>query len=51
MARSRGGPYEVTEDMGGMMTELNRVTNSAEIRRLVRRWARSLREGLESFGD
>lgn len=42
---------DAAEDMGGMMTESNRVTNSAEVRRLVRRWARSLREGLEGFSD
>ncbi len=38
------------EDMGGW-SESNRVTNTAEVRRLVRRWGRSLREGLEGFGN
>lgn len=35
-------------DMSGMLMESNRVTNLAEIRRLVQRWARALREGLEN---
>ena len=38
------------EDMGGW-SKSNRVTNTAEVRRLVRRWGRSLREGLEGFGN
>ena len=38
------------EDMGGW-SESNRVTNTAEVRRLVRRWGRSLREGLEGFAN
>lgn len=41
---------DAAEDMGGW-SESNRVTNTAEVRRLVRRWARSLREGLEGFGN
>ena len=39
------------EQMGGMMTESNRVTNAAEVRRLVRFWGRRLREGLDGFGQ
>ena len=39
------------EQMGGMMTESNRVTNTAEVRRLVRFWGRRLREGLDGFGQ
>jgi len=35
------------ESMPGMLTESNRVTNTAEVRRVVRRWATALREGLE----
>jgi hypothetical protein len=37
------------EQAGGMMFESNRVTNAAEVRRLVRFWARRLREGLDGF--
>lgn len=36
-------------EQAGVLLESNRVTNRAEIRRLVQRWARSLREGLEGF--
>ena len=39
------------EDLSGGWTESNRVTNTAEVRRLVRRWGRSLREGLEGFAN
>jgi len=39
------------EQMGGMMIESNRVTNAAEVRRLVRFWATRLREGLDGFGQ
>ena len=38
------------EDMGGF-TNSNRVTNRSEVRRLVQRWARALREGLEGFAS
>jgi hypothetical protein len=37
------------EDAAGMGTRSNRVTNSAEFRRLARAWARILREGLDRF--
>ena len=37
------------EQPGGMLQESNRVRNAAEVRRLARSWARSLREGLEGF--
>jgi hypothetical protein len=36
------------EDSSGML-EANRVTNAAEVRRLVSRWARALRTNLEQF--
>lgn len=39
---------DAAEDMSGTFIESNRVTNRAEVRRLVRRWARSLRESLET---
>jgi len=37
------------ERPGGQMMESNRVTNTAEVRRLVRMWAVRLREGLDGF--
>lgn len=37
------------ERMGGTLQESNRVTNAAEVRRLVRFWARRLREALDGF--
>lgn len=36
---------------GGQMMESNRVTNTAEVRRLVRMWAVRLREGLDGFAE
>ncbi len=39
------------ERMGGTMMESNRVTNAAEVRRLVRFWGRRLREGLDGFAQ
>jgi len=33
------------------MFNSNRVTNTAEVRRLVKGWARALREGLEAFAN
>lgn len=40
---------EAAEDMSGMF-ESNRVTNTSEVRRLVSRWGRALRERLDEFG-
>ncbi|MGI9272293.1 MAG: DUF3313 family protein [Woeseiaceae bacterium] len=37
------------EDIGGSFTVSNRVTNSAEVRRLARHWATGLRQGLDRF--
>jgi hypothetical protein len=37
------------EDFGGTLMESNRATNSAELRRLARHWATTLREGLDRF--
>jgi hypothetical protein len=37
------------EDMGGYLQESNRVTNTQEVRRLIRFWATRLREGLDGF--
>ena len=39
---------DAADDMSGSFMESNRVTNRAEVRRLARRWATSLREGLET---
>lgn len=39
------------EPVGGTFTDSNRVTNAAEVRRLIRFWARRLREGLDGFGQ
>jgi len=39
------------EQIGGTMIESNRVTNTAEVRRLVRFWGRRLRESLDGFGQ
>ncbi len=39
------------ETVGGTFTRSNSVTNSAEARRLIRRWATRLREGLDGFGQ
>ena len=38
------------EQTGGFMSSSNRVTNTAEVRRLARTWARMLRERLDEFG-
>jgi hypothetical protein len=40
---------DLAEDMSGMMSESNRVTNTAEVRRLIRGWMSTLRERLDSF--
>jgi hypothetical protein len=37
------------EQISGSMMQSNRVTNSAEVRRLIRFWATRLREGLDGF--
>jgi hypothetical protein len=39
------------EPVGGTFTDSNRVTNAAEVRRLIRYWARRLREGLDGFAQ
>jgi hypothetical protein len=39
------------ERQSGVMTNSNRVTNSAEVRRLIRFWARRLRDGLDGFSE
>ena len=37
------------EPIGGTFTDSNRVTNAAELRRLIRYWAQRLRESLDGF--
>jgi hypothetical protein len=39
------------ESIGNTMIEANRVTNAAEVRRLVRFWARGLRQALDGFAN
>jgi hypothetical protein len=39
------------EPVGGTFIESNRVTNAAEVRRLIRFWGTRLREGLDGFGQ
>ena len=46
---ARAVDRRAAERAGGMMFESNRVTNAAEVRRLVRFWAGRLREGLDGF--
>jgi len=48
---ARGIDRRAAENTGSFMVESNRVTNAAEVRRVVRRWAQSLRAGLEGFGN
>jgi hypothetical protein len=39
----------VAEDIGAGLQRSNRTMNTAEVRRLVRRWASALRERLDEF--
>ena len=39
------------ERQSGVMTNSNRVINASEVRRLVRFWAKRLREGLDGFSE
>jgi len=39
------------EQIGGQMNISNSVTNTSEVRRMARRWATRLREGLDSIHD
>ncbi len=47
---ARAVDRDLAEQTGGIMMESNRVTNRAEVRRLVRRWASLLRERLDELG-
>lgn len=46
---ARGVDRRAAETIGGTFQRANSVTNSAEVRRLIRFWASGLREGLEGF--
>jgi hypothetical protein len=46
---ARSVDREAAEPIGMTFTESNRVTNRADVGRLIRFWARRLREGLEGF--
>ena len=46
---ARAVDRRAAEDMGGMMQESNRVTNTSEVRRLAKRWASLLRTRLDEF--
>jgi len=39
------------EPIGATLQDSNRVSNAAEVRRLIRHWASRLREGLDGFGQ
>ncbi len=47
---ARAVDRDLAEQTGGIMMGSNRVTNRAEVRRLVRRWAYLLRERLDELG-
>ncbi len=38
-------------DMGGTLQRSNTVTNTSEVKRVIRHWASRLREGLDGFGQ
>jgi len=46
---ARSVDRRAAERQGGYMMNSNRVTNAAEVRRLIRFWATRLREGLDGF--
>lgn len=46
---ARAVDRRAAESIGGSFTQSNSVTNTAEIRRLIRFWASGLREALEGF--
>ena len=46
---ARGVERRAAENAGSTMSRSNRVTNTAEFRRVARRWATVLREGLDEF--
>ncbi len=46
---ARAVDRRAAETIGGSFTMSNSVTNSAEVRRLIRHWGKLVREGLEGF--
>ncbi len=48
---ARSVDRRAAETIGGTFTRSNSVTNSAEVRRLIRYWATRLREGLDGFAE
>ncbi|RLA34088.1 MAG: hypothetical protein DRR11_03735 [Gammaproteobacteria bacterium] len=48
---ARSVDRRAAERQGGYMINSNRVTNASEVRRLIRLWARRLRDGLDGFSE
>lgn len=48
---ARSVDRRAAERQGGTMMNSNRVTNAAEVRRLIRFWATRLRDGLDGFSE
>jgi hypothetical protein len=48
---ARSVDRRAAEAIGSTLQDSNRVTNSAEVRRLIRHWASRLREGLDGFSQ
>jgi hypothetical protein len=48
---ARSVDRRAAERQSGVMTNSNRVTNASEVRRLVRFWAKRLRDGLDGFSE
>jgi len=48
---ARSVDRRAAEPIGSTLQDSNRVTNSAEVKRLIRHWATRLREGLDGFGQ
>jgi len=48
---ARSVDRRAAERQSGQMTNSNRVTNASEVRRLVRFWAKRLRDGLDGFSE
>ena len=47
---ARAMDRRAAEDRSGLMSRSNSVTNTTEVRRLIRRWMSSLRERLDELG-
>lgn len=48
---ARSVDRRAAETIGGTFQQSNSVTNSGEVRRLIRHWATRLREGLDGFQE